>query len=152
MKETRAISPLVATVILIGLVVVIGSLLWFFLGRTIDDIIEKEGAKCNAQQAAEIDYTLTRCTPCTPGICAPGQETLLVIKNTGRTRITGFRVKIADGTTQTIDPDLLPAEEKTIIVRSASADGDEIRLFPVIIKEGKVITCSEKLLEAECET
>lgn len=141
-NDKRGISPLIATVILVGLVIVIASLLWLFLAKEVRLLGEKQGAKCSAQQAAEIDFQVTKCSEESSGV------TTLAIKNTGKTTITGFRVRLGDNPTTTINPDINPGEEKTT---NLQATGGEVVLFPVVVEEGNVITCSEKLVEADCE-
>ena len=42
----RGISPLIATVLLIGFAIVLGALLWIFLSGQILQLQEKEAAKC----------------------------------------------------------------------------------------------------------
>ncbi len=140
-REKRGISPLIATVILVGLTVTIGALLWIFLSKEAKLIGEKEGAKCSAQQAAEIDFTITK--------CVKGSNSVdLSIQNTGKVSITSFRYKVDDLPTATMSSlDLTPGDEITTGVTDV---GDKITLFPIVVQDGKVITCTDKLVQASC--
>ncbi|MFA4887316.1 MAG: archaellin/type IV pilin N-terminal domain-containing protein [Candidatus Nanoarchaeia archaeon] len=147
MKGKRGITPLIATVILVGFTIVLAGFAWYFLSGQVKDAIDKEGAKCSAQEAAQIEFSVPSCAtaPGTPE--RPGPAKAMTIKNSGKIVITGFRVRVGEGDTGIINPDISPGEERQIAI---DGTGTEVTLFPVLVQEGKVITCSEKLVTVDC--
>ena len=139
MKGKRGITPLIATVILVGFTIVLAGFAWYFLSGQIKQGLDKEGAKCSPQQAADIEFSIPS--------CSGTNQKAMTIKNSGKTVITGFRVRVGEGETQTISPDISPGEERQITI---AGTGEEVTLFPVLVEDGTVITCSEKLVTVKC--
>ncbi len=143
-QNKRGISPLIATVILIGATIVIAALLWIFLSKEVKLFSDKQGVKCTAQQMAEIEVVVSKCK--SSGI-GSDFKTIISIQNAGKTDIAGFRIKADDNPSFASEMDLNPGENKD---KTLSGKISKLTLFPIVIKDGKVVTCAEKLVEVTC--
>jgi FlaG/FlaF family flagellin (archaellin) len=133
------ISPLIATVLVIGLTVVMAGIVWIFLSTTINQSGQKF---CSAQQNAEIDFQVN-CKQAGAGL-------QVAIKNVGKIPVTGFRFRTdIDKKTKTDEMEVNPGQER---VFSLATKGGTITLFPVIIDEGKIFTCTDRKVDAQCST
>ncbi len=139
--DKRGISPLIATVLVIGLTVVMGAIVWIFLSTT----IKQSGQKfCSAQQNAEIDFEVE---------CAlvAGDSVKATIKNVGKISITGFRFRADGGQTLTDEMEVVPGQEQTFQLQGLGVQNPKkVTFFPVIIDEGKIFTCADRSVEAQC--
>ena len=143
-RNKRGISPLIATVLVIGLTIVMGAIVWVFLSTTIKQANQKF---CSAQQNAEIEFEVT---------CKRLQipdNVKVTIKNTGKVPLTGFRYRANDGATKTDGMEVNPGQERTFQLGNlltSSAQVKAMTFFPVIIDEGKIYTCADRKVEAQC--
>lgn len=140
-RDKKGISPLIATVLVIGLTVVMGAIVWIFLSTT----IQQAGQKfCSAQHNAEIDFEVA-CER------TDNDDAKVTINNVGKRSIAGFRFRADEGPTQTEAMEVVPAQEQTFTLTNLQVTTPQkITLFPVIIDEGKIYTCTDKKVEAQC--
>ena len=133
----KGISPLIATVLLIGSTIVIASLLILWWSGTVKDTIQKEGIanKGKTLCLGEVGIDVVSCNDELP------QRTVTVM-NTGSAPITAFRFVTDDGTT-TREDEIKPSKQKSLNVDST----DNLKIIPVVVVEGYPVTCSEKLVE-----
>ena len=135
----RGISPLNATVLVIGMTVVTAAMVWIFLSSTVQQSSQKF---CTAQQNAQIEFNVD---------CKGNTEQSLqvAIKNVGKIPITGFRFRTDVATaTKTDEMEVNPGQERTFPL---NVKGNKITLFPVIISEGKIYTCTDRKVDAACK-
>ena len=141
--KKKGISPLIATVLLIGFTVVLaaGIMLWW-VGTT-KDFIDKEGASKAAQ---------ARCAGSTAVevmSCENGKE--VVIKNVGVETVTAVIVRDPDGgadpVTEEIDIDA--GEEEDVRIRKLG-EVERVQVLPAILEDGVLVTCTNQLVESMC--
>ncbi len=145
-RSKKGISPLIATVLVIGLTVVMGAMVWVFLSTTVKQANQKF---CSAQQNAEIEFEVTcKKLPSTPN------NVKATIKNVGKVPLTGFRYRANDDTTKTDEMEVNPGQERTFELGNLLTDASEaitsMTFFPVIMDEGKIYTCADRKVEAQC--
>ena len=135
----RGISPLIATVLVIGMTVVTAAIVWIFLSST----VQQSGQKfCSAQQNAQIEFQVDCKIPQNNKIQAS-------IKNVGKIPITGFRFRTDQDTkTRTDEMEVNPGQER---VFPLNIQGTKLTLFPVIIDESKIYTCTDRKVDAACK-
>ncbi len=92
--DKKAISPIVATVILVGFVVLIIVLIWIWSGDVYREQVEKEGALANEQlKCNDVAISIERVTG------------TIYVRNTGSRTINGFRLReeLPDGLARVSD-------------------------------------------------
>lgn len=128
-------TPVIATIVLVGLIIVVGVVLYFWMSGVEEEEVEgKSGAVLAGRLRCEdeVDITVT---------CAGGG---ININNVGGSSITAFRIKDVSGI-RTMENEILPGTSKTIGAGSGS-----VEVMPVILEQGVPITCSEKGKTVEC--
>jgi len=146
----RGISPLIATVLLIGFVIVLGALLWIFLSGQVIQFQEKEAAKCSVTDAANTKISVSSCTPDVDIIT-------LMVSNQGQGTIDGFRIRMFAGDTgvSVMQADTFePGDSREFGVRTDELGSlpDKAEVFPFIIKEGgSVAVCDDNKIEVSCD-
>jgi len=91
MEEKKGVSPLIATVLLIGLVVVIAMIIFFWYGNYLEDVLEKQGIDLESSCAQDVEIYL----PSDEIECVLSGENSVVnlyIENVGNTEIKGLNV------------------------------------------------------------
>jgi len=134
----KGVSPLIATILLIGATIVIASLLIVWWGGSIKDTVMKESVVNTGKQMCAGGVSIDVVS------CNAGSVTVM---NTGTEPVTAFRFRVGDETI-TREDEIRPSKQKTMEVDGA---GSGLSVIPVIVVEGYPITCSEKLVEvASC--
>lgn len=141
----RGISPLIATVLLVGLVVVLGVLFFLFAKGQITAQIEKQ--QCEGTDIIGIDFS-AECV-------IEGGNTKLTITNLGSRTIDGIRiVGTSGGNAESPGPsniNVKPGDEFSVPYEK---EYDEIEVIPLIMKETKDKTvgvlCVDKSTTALC--
>lgn len=135
-KDKKGLTtPVIATIVLVGLIIVVGVVLYFWMSGVEEEEVEgKSGAVLAGRLRCkdEVDISVT---------CAGGSVN---VNNVGGSSITAFRIKDVSGI-RTMENEILPGTSKTIGSRSGS-----VEVMPVILEQGVPITCSEKGKTAEC--
>ena len=149
--KKRGISPLIATVLLIGFTITIAAAIMMWAGDYIKEKAEKEGIRGEAQSECitSVDVKLK-------DLKCEQDKITAIIENKGSVKIGYFRARITGDGTQTITLnkaiDKLSQEE--LVGTHTVTDPKSVQFLPVIIKqkEGKTLpyTCSEKMIEANC--
>ncbi len=150
MKEKRGVSPLVATVLLVAIVIVIAFLIFWWYGDLIESKLEKEEYTADQACIQKASFSIT--TP----ICNDGpnvNEKLISFtpENTGSIRISSFRI-IAEGDNgdafsqelaQALDPG---TSAKMSFIADISSYGTEytVEVVPMIRAGGTTKHCTEK--------
>ena len=149
--KKRGISPLIATVLLIGFTITIAAAIMMWAGDYIKERAEKEGIRGEAQSECitSVDVKLK-------DLKCEQDKITAIIENKGSVKIGYFRARITGDGTQTITLnkaiDKLSQEE--LVGTHTVSNPKSVQFLPVIIKqkEGKTLpyTCSEKMIEANC--
>lgn len=135
--KKRGVSPLIATVLLIGFTVIIAASVWFWYGRIVTDQFMKQGALADIKTdcLSEIELQVLSVDKTTGNI---------EIKNTGTNLFNGVRILIDDGTKVLSEKEpFQPGQQKTIPV-TISNDAKSITVMPMIVRQGVAGTCSDK--------
>jgi len=154
-NKKRGISPLIATVLLIGFTIVIVSMVFIWWGDVVKQQAIKEGLRSDAQRACmehvKIEVKSAQETN-------EGLEVTINNKGSQLLRMVRFRIKTSGGEfTITKTVDMEGVSQDTILIKPSEYEGEgsvkSIKVFPVVVKsseEGSVIaTCSEKAVEYE---
>lgn len=151
--KKRGISPLIATVLLIGFTITIAAILMIWGGNLIKERAEKISAKTEAQTSCtakvEIDLNSAKCDT---------GKIKISVENTGSDVIDTFRARIdynsGDPETKTIlsVSKLQQATQTTLDVDyDSSRTPKSVIVFPVLTKQSVSFTCSEKSKEIEVD-
>lgn len=144
--KKRGISPLIATVLLIGFTITVAAVLMTWAGDYVKEKAEKEGLKGEAQSecATSVDIKLKNLD------CSQSKVTA-IIENKGSIDIGHWRVRAGEKT-RTIEEAIDKRSQGEITYNIENAES--IQIFPLIRKESKgqflFYTCSDKMIEAKC--
>ncbi len=151
-RSKKGVSPLVATVILVGFTVVLASLFFIFGSSKIKEFAQKSFEKCSAQQAAQLDMKAS---------CQVTSDKFSVsLQNTGQASITGGFFRINTGKeikSKLFEGEVKPGEEKTksFAMSQLGVTGTSIKdvgIIPIIVADGKAISCDSKEITITCST
>ena len=84
-KNKKGISPLIATVLLVGLVIVISILIWLWYGKYIEDVLEKQKIDLEIACVQDVEFILSDFTCSSEGLG-------FYAENTGSMDIRRFKV------------------------------------------------------------
>ncbi len=152
LKNNKGISPLIATVLLIGFTVVLGALLYLWLSGTVSLQAKKGELQCGPDDIAELQFSVPSCE-------VANNELKLRINNQGSKKIDGFWVAMRDSTTNSgITPldvhNIKPGSEDDLGYNLqgslAGATSLNVELIPVIIEDSNVKTCASNSVKVEC--
>ena len=150
--KKRGISPLIATVLLIGFTIVIAALVMIWGSNLVKERAEKIGAKSEAQISCaakiEIDLKQAECS---------NSKIKVAVENKGTDSIDGFRARIhygSDVETKTIplQPVLKGTSQRTIEIEYDDAKNPtSVEIIPFVTKQSLSYTCSEQLKQIDTE-
>ncbi len=147
--KKKAVSPLIATVLLIGFTVAIGVFVYLWYGSFIKEQTEKQGALSEIKTAcaSEIEISVS-------SVCKSSSGLKLNVKNEKSNIIHGIRARITGdvGTELKTEKESFgPLEEKQLEV---NYDIDKVgsvlkfaEVMPLIVRQGVAGTCSEQLVK-----
>lgn len=138
----KGISPLIATVLLIGFTVALGVLFYLWLSGTISLQAKKGEVQCGPDDITGLDFTVPSCT-------YSSGELKFMVNNQGSKRIDGFWVSMDNGLTPLDVHNVNPGKEETIGLRSENPVS-EVELIPVVIEDSNVKTCSSNSVKVKC--
>jgi flagellin-like protein len=155
MRCKRGISPLIATVLLVGFVIVLAALAFIFLTEEIEDIIEKVSKDCSESEAAVAKIKVNSC-----GLSEVTDEEInyydVAIQNIGQEFVDGVRVRLIDETSgeasSVTNPWRLEAGEsgKLPVKNMHGLTVSRAQVMPFLIKGGDLIVCEQNLVEVTC--
>lgn len=146
LKNKKGISPLIATILLVGLVMVLGLIFFLFVKKQISAQTEK--VDCGAQEAITVDVT----ADCT----SDGSKTDVNLKNIGKKTIDGLRIVCTSGDDATSPPPtLINCKEGEDCLVSYNLPCDNIEILPGVVKEDnkgnpRFILCTDKSVTVQC--
>lgn len=145
--KKRGISPLIATVLLIGFTIAIAAIVMIWGGNIVKERAQKISAKNEAQTSCatkiEIDLKTAKCLD---------SKLNVVVENKGSDTINGFRARIhygdGDIATENVPETISKVSQKTLKIDYDTAKSvDSVEIIPFVIKQSLSYTCSEKLKE-----
>ena len=149
--EKRGISPLIATVILIGFVIVVAAVIFFWGKSYIVETAQKEGA---------LSETKLKCNDVKFEVLSDADEIVsgnLELENKGGVEISGFKIRSNIGIFPLEDTTGNPAKLAqfgiALFVIPADIDvSSEFDIIPMLKPEGRgaqLIPCSDKIKKIE---
>ncbi|GAF82434.1 unnamed protein product [marine sediment metagenome] len=134
----KAISPIVATVLLVSFVIAMGVIIGTWMRTTVSGYVEEEGENIGAQiSCLNVKMQLEK---------VEGEDKVY-IKNNGETEISGYTAVKYDGDNVEVDQEQKnsPIEPYNAIIYPGSLSGDKVKIIPwVSTKEGNSIECTEQ--------
>ncbi len=147
LRNKKGISPLIATILLVGLVMVLGLIFFLFVKKQIAAQTEK--VDCGAQEAITVDITAD---------CTKTDSTTTVnLKNIGKETIDGLRIVCTSGNEATSPPPtLINCKEGEDCPVSYNLGCETIEILPGVVKEDnkgnpRFILCTDKSVTVQCE-
>ncbi len=147
-KRGKGVSPLIATVLLIGFSVIIAVAVWMWYGNVVQGQFMKQGAISAINQACLTDIELQVIS------ASKGTDTIdIEIKNTGNKIFNGIRVLVNGGEDVLSDKESFkPSEQKIISVKPdpskvSVSSATSIEVMPMIVRQGVPGTCSDKKIK-----
>ena len=144
----KGISPLIATVLTIGFVIVLAVLFWLFASEQVEEVMDKEAAQQAGQVvcAKDVSYTVPSCT-------FDGSSVSVTISNDGDVPITAARLRVSgllDGEAQVqaplVEDEVQPGQEKTLVKSIVLTGPTTVEVMPVVIYGGNAITCPDQAI------
>ena len=155
--EKRGISPLIATVLLIGFTITIAAILMIWGGNLVKERAEKISARTEAQTSCtakvEIGLNSAKCTT-EDNKDIVKDIVKISVENKGSDTINAFRARInydGDSETTTVYNSLNPTSQTSLKVEYTKGTPKSVIVFPVLNKQSLSYTCSEKSKEIEVE-
>lgn len=147
-KNKKGVSPLIATVLLIGFAIAIAILVWFWYGNIIKEQAEKTGASTSGKLAcaSEVKFSIK-------GSCLNSDDIVLIqVENKG-TPIDDFRIALegslgtksynVGSTTSTTETKELSAPYDNSLIGNL----DKVVLTPIITRDNTATLCSDQKQE-----
>ena len=142
MRDKKGISPLLATVLIVGLTVAIAALIFLFLKGQVSLAAKKGELKFSANEEAEVQFEILECN-------SKSNDLELKIHNSGSHRIDCFWVAPKEQATKLTVFNMKEGEEDSLTLKQSAAD--EVELYPCLIEKDKVKTSSTSV-KATCIT
>jgi len=144
----RGITPLIATVLLIGLTVIIALIVYVFVTNLAEEQIEETGNE------ADISLLCTREVNLETEFCGVDQSLTITLKNRGEINLSDLNIFIDSSTTTESFPsegELISYVKKsfTIPLEMDISDITRITIVPVITSGGNVGSCPEEVIEVD---
>lgn len=139
----KGISPLIATVLLIGFTIVIAAGIIMWWTGSVKSFIDKEGA----EQAAQI-----KCSTETVLSIVSCADNTVTVKNEGTAVITAVIVRNPNGgepVTEEID---IESGEESNVNDIGVGVGENVQVIPAILETEKsvLVACNNQLVESTC--
>lgn len=143
MINKKAISPMIATVLMVAFAIVLAILVWFWYSGVMDDYTNKPGLTGQQSCAQEVDFTLGSAT-------MVGTDISFEIENKGSVDINKFKVIITGDSLVTVDTSTGVLQASTIPLSvpfdsSAIGTPTKIEVMPIIVIQGQVSICDENM-------
>jgi|SRR3989344_2057415 len=135
----RGISPLIATVLIVGMTIAIAATVFIFLKGQTELVAKKGDTKFSAQEEATVDFEVLD--------CKDNAQLEIIIKNTGKSKIDCFWV--AGSATKLSVFNMKEGEEDTLKLNGVDPSDNQISLYPCLIEKNKVKT-GTKAVSATC--
>ena len=150
MLYKKGISPLIATILLVALVIAIALTVWFWYANFLQQEIEKTGKEVLAEGECVLDvaYKIDSASCFDKDNDTIDDDILLNIRNEGTVDIQDFRVRIYgnSGTEMIVIGERLPkthSRQTSVEIPSVGAV-QKLEIMPVIVTEGVPKTCTNK--------
>ena len=145
-SEKKAISPLLATVMLIAFVIVLAVLVWFWYSGIIGDYTDKSGIGGDQKCVQDVEFMIT-------SACNNSDSVIVGIENSGNAHIIKFNVVITGNITETKETSTgvhmgATAQVSAYYDNTTMGTVETVKLIPTIFYQGYSTECSEKIQTA----
>jgi flagellin-like protein len=141
-KMKKGISPLLATILLIGIVIALAILIWIWQSGILEDTVTKIGSKSSGQLACSQEIAIR-----VSNVECLIDKITFDVENVGSTNVNKFVIvkTFPDGNIETVTLDnilsIASAQELTI---DKTTDPDKIEIIPVVIRSNAQTDCREQ--------
>src|SRR3989338_4073552 len=136
MMHKRGISPLLATVLIVGFTVAIAALIFLFLKGQVELTGKKGDIQLSANEQAAVQFQILDCK-------SSGNSLILKIENSGKHRIDCFWIAPLGKATKLTTFNMKEGEEKELQLKgSGGSSVIEVEAYPCLIESNKVKTGS----------
>ena len=127
MKDRRGVSPLVATVLLVALVIIIAILIWLWYGKFIEDIQNKQQLDLEMACVQDVEFVLSDLQ------CDNGDISFYA-ENTGGVDLRGFRISYSGSASGAEDAGgiIRQGTGATVSLTVGVSEGLDIEIIPII--------------------
>ena len=135
--EKKGLSPVVATVLLIFLVLVLAAIIFLWARGFFSEQLEKNGDSIE-NQCRNVEFKAEK------GIVASGNLLVIELSNTGDINMYGVSIKEVKGGDEEAYPyyvNLGAGETTSVEFRLESTDSDKVEVYPVLL--GNVVDASD---------
>lgn len=137
----KGISPLIATVLIVGFTIALAGVAYVFLSGTVKEQIDKQGAESDGKaKCIGVDVSFVECS-----------SGVVKFKNLGKQGVAGFtfRSKTSQGyTTNSLQESIEAGDEREYQPKDLATEGDAIPLVPA---KGYGYPCADKIITFECQ-
>ena len=139
----KGISPLIATVLIVGFTIALAGVAYYFLSDTVKEQIDKQGAESEGKsKCIGVDVSFVECD---------GNPKTVKFKNGGKEGVAGFtfRLKNAAGdyTTKQLQESIEAGDEREYSPAGLATEGEAIPLVPA---KGYAYPCADKIIAFSC--
>ena len=149
-KNKKGISPLIATVLLIGFAIALAVLIYFWWGNILKEQAQKQLVEAPIICAEQVELS-AKDTTCYNEVSPSGDYfVLLYLENKGSANIDDLRVRIVGATssiTVTVGEGLKKTQTKQTSVaynKGTTGQVKEVIIEPIIVRGGTSTTCREQ--------
>lgn len=146
MKNRRGVSPLIATVLLVALVIIIAILIWLWYGKFIEDIQNKQQLDLEMACAQDVEFVLSDLQ------CVDGAISFYA-ENTGGIDLRGFRIAYSGSVNGAEDVERIIRQGTGAVVSLENVgelSGLEIEMIPIIGVGSQNKVCDALLQVGSC--
>tara|TARA_Y100000310_G_scaffold80769_1_gene77442 strand:- start:36 stop:509 length:474 start_codon:yes stop_codon:yes gene_type:complete len=90
MEEKKGVSPLIATVLLIGLVVMIAMIIFFWYGNYLKDVLDKQGVSLETSCTSDVEIYISSDIGCS--LSGENSVVTFYVENVGSVELRGLNV------------------------------------------------------------
>ena len=154
MRKKKGISPLIATILLVGIVIVIAIIVWLWYNDVLTEYTQKTAEKSAAELACAQEVEIK-----VGGVnCIGGNGVVFDIENTGSTHVDSFKLRLMD-----TNDDFIKVKDLAVVLPTANVEqvGFEkdlegitetigsMEVIPMVVRSGKSADCLEKAILTE---
>ena len=149
MKNKKGVSPLVATVLLVALVIIIAILIWLWSGKFIEDIQNKQQIDLELACAQDVQFVLSnvQCVSLNDGTIS------FYAENTGSIDLRGFKIAYSGAEDGAEDVEIIIEQGTGSTVSSdevGAYSGLDLEIIPIIGIGSQNKVCDSMLQAASC--
>src|SRR3989344_2091888 len=147
----KGISPLIATVLIVGFVIVLAGVIWIFARDTIQEQIEKNAAKKLAETTCfeKVKISATACSNTNP-------QLIFKVENQGEELLAGVRARAFDkdqigSTTITHEQSVKQGDTVELsLTEDLNPLVSTVEVIPMIMEGGWLLTCPDQAAVISC--